>query len=250
MIFRQIFDRISYTYTYILGCQDCGEAILLDPVLDTADQALEVVFDLGLRLGCTLETHIHADHLTGAVRLTSITDCKIAGSTMDDIPCRDIGVREGEAFSWGNIELHPLFTPGHTDTHHAYLLDAGVHKMVFTGDALMIDSCGRTDFQSGDAGVLYDSVHEKLFSLPDDTLVYPGHDYNQRSVSTMGQEKTRNPRLGGNQTREGFIAFMDALQLPYPKMIDLAVPANKKCGKCPENIPPGYRRLCQPFDQG
>ncbi len=250
MIFRQIFDKTSYTYTYILGCQDRGEAILLDPVLDTSDEVLEVLSELGLRLGCTLETHIHADHFTGALRLAAITDCKIAGSSMDDISCRDIGVREGEVFSWGSIALHPLFTPGHTDTHHAYLFDAGMHKMVFTGDALMVDSCGRTDFQSGDAGVLYDSVHKKLFTLPHDTLVYPGHDYNQRLITTVGQEKIRNPRLGGGQTRDGFIAFMAQLNLPYPKMIDLAVPANRKCGKCPDEIPPGYRRLCEPFDQG
>ena len=129
------------------------------------------------------------------------------------------------------MKLEPLYTPGHTDDHHAYLLRSEDGARVFTGDALMIDGCGRTDFQNGDAATLYRSVHEKLFTLPDDTLVYPGHDYQQRRVSSIGQEKARNPRLGEGKTVEEFVAIMDGLNLPRPKRMDVAVPANRECGE-------------------
>jgi sulfur dioxygenase len=166
------------------------------------------------------------------------------------MPCRDIGVREGEPFRVGSVELHPLFTPGHTDAHHAYLVDNATAKMLFSGDALLIDACGRTDFQSGDATALYHSIHDKFFTLPDETLVYPCHDYDGRFVSSVAQEKARNPRLGGGKSLQEFVAIMNGLDLPYPKKIDFAVPGNRECGVCPPNVPEQFRAPCERFDQG
>ena len=188
-IFRQLFEKTSSTYTYLLACPETGACALVDPVLETAHRDLQLVHELGFKLACTIETHIHADHITGAFKLRALSECRIAGAAMDDLPCRDIQLREGEPFAVGHIRLNPLFTPGHTDTHHAYLIDGPTHKIILSGDCLLIDGCGRTDFQSGDSGILYDSVHQKLYTLPDETLVYPGHDYDQRSLTTIGQEK-------------------------------------------------------------
>jgi glyoxylase-like metal-dependent hydrolase (beta-lactamase superfamily II) len=142
-----------------------------------------------------------------------------------------LAVREGEAIRIGTLELQPLYTPGHTDDHHSYYLARPGCGRVFTGDALLIDGCGRTDFQNGDSATLYRSVHEKIFALPPDTLVYPGHDYQQRHVSSVAQERERNPRLGGGKSIEEFTEIMAALDLPRPKKMDLAVPANRECGQ-------------------
>ncbi len=250
MLFRQLFEETSSTYTYLLACPDTGESVLIDPVIESTDRDLEVLRELGLTLSYTLETHIHADHITGAVKLRALTDCKVAGPAMDDLPCRDIGVREGEPFRVGNVEVHPLFTPGHTDTHHAFLLDTAIHKIVFSGDALLIDACGRTDFQSGDSATLYDSVHDKLFTLPDDALVYPAHDYTGRFLTTVGQEKRRNPRLGNHRNKQEFVRIMRELDLPVPTKMEYAVPGNERCGQCPDNLPPGMRKSCEVHDQG
>ncbi len=250
MIFRQLFEPESSTYTYLLGDSESGKAVLIDPAVETAERDLAVVKEYGLELMATLETHVHADHLTGALKLKQLAGSKIAGPAQDELPCTDIGVRDGMPFMVGNIELQPLFTPGHTSTHHSYLLDAGDTRRVFSGDALLIDGCGRTDFQSGDAATLYRSIHEKLFSLPDETLVYPGHDYSGRQVSTIGQEKARNPRLGGGRSRDEFVAIMDGLDLAYPKKIDFAVPGNELCGECPPNVPDAMRKLCDVTRQG
>ena len=250
MLFRQLFEEVSSTYTYLLACPDTGESVLIDPVLESTDRDLEVLRELGLGLTYTLETHIHADHITGAVKLRALAGCKIAGPAMDDLPCRDIGVREGAPFRVGNIEIHPLFTPGHTEGHHAFLVDNGGARTVFSGDALLINGCGRTDFQGGDPGVLYDSIHDKLFTLPDDTLIYPGHDYAGRWSTTVGREKRDNPRLGKNLSREEFIRTMTELELPLPHKMKYAVPGNEQCGRCPDNLPPGMDRLCEAHDQG
>lgn len=250
MIFRQLFEADSCTYTYLLACPDSAEAILIDPVLDTVERDLQVLKDMNLTLTATLETHVHADHLTGALRLKHRVNSKIAYPAMDDLPCADIGVREGEAFKLGSIELHPLFTPGHTAHHHAYLIDNPGAKMLFTGDALLIEGCGRTDFQSGDAEALYNSIQNKFFSLPDESLVYPCHDYEGRQISTIGQEKNRNPRLGGGKSKQAFVEIMNGLALPYPRKIDFAVPGNERCGQCPTDIPDKYRGPCSSYDQG
>jgi glyoxylase-like metal-dependent hydrolase (beta-lactamase superfamily II) len=168
--------------------------------------------------------------VTGAARLREATGCKCAVPEKSGAGQVDVAVREGAAIEIGELRLQPLYTPGHTDDHHSYLLDANGTARVFTGDAVMIEGCGRTDFQNGDAATLYRSVHEKIFTLGDETLVYPGHDYQNRRVSSVGQEKARNPRLGGGKTVEEFVAIMAALDLPHPKMMDVAVPANRECG--------------------
>ena len=250
MIFKQFFEPQSSTYTYLIACPETGTAALIDPVIDVFDRDLETIRELGLNLNYAIETHIHADHITGGLKLKSLTDCKLVGAEADQLPCRDIGVSEGTALKIGHIELHPLFTPGHTDTHYAYLIDNGTHKMIFTGDALLIEGCGRTDFQSGDSGVLYDSVYDKIFSLSEDTLVYPAHDYENRRLSSVGQEKMRNPRLKVGTTREQFVTLMGSLEFPKPQKMDYAVPGNQMCGRCPDNLPASVQPICDMHDQG
>ncbi len=237
IVFRQLFEPESSTYTYLLGCRQTGDCLLIDPVVETIDRDLSAIQDLGLTLAMTLETHIHADHVSSSCRLRALTGCKVAYPAMEGPPCADVGVSEDQLVSLGGIVLRPLFTPGHTDTHHSYLMEAGPILQVFTGDALLIDGCGRTDFQNGSAETLYRSVREKLFTLPDDTLVYPAHDYEHRHVSTIAQERERNPRLGGGKSIENFLEIMANLKLPYPEKMDVAVPANLRCGDCGSNAP-------------
>lgn len=241
MIFRQLYEPLSSTYTYLLGDEDTGQAILIDPVIATMHRDLAEVRRLGLTLAYTVDTHIHADHVTAALEMKRTVGSKIAAPAWDRLPCVDFGIEEGTPFQVGGINLHPLHTPGHTDGHFAFL-SAG---RVFTGDALLIDGCGRTDFQNGSADALYKSVREKLFSLPDETLVYPAHDYKERFVSSIAQEKARNPRLGGHRTLDEFKTIMASLNLPYPKFIDYAVPGNRQCGVCPPDLPENLAQYCQ-----
>lgn len=248
MLFKQLFEKDSSTYTYLLACEQSGQCVLIDPVLETVERDLQVLHELGLTLTYTLETHIHADHLTGAYKLRQWTGCQIAVPAMDQLACADIGVEEGKAFKVGTLALYPLFTPGHTSTHHAYQWHNGMQTVLFTGDALLIEACGRTDFQSGDAAALYHSIQTKFFSLPDETLVYPAHDYEGRQLSTIRQEKNRNPRLGNNKSLEEFVSIMHNLNLPYPRKIDFAVPGNRQCGLCPDNVPEQYRGACDIHD--
>lgn len=233
MLFRQLFEPESSSFTYLIGCEETGQCVLIDPVLETADRDLATVQGLGLRLAITMETHIHADHISAAAHLRALTGCKVAFPALEELACADLGIKEGEPVLVGSLSLRPLFTPGHTDTHHSYLLEQPGQSRVFTGDALLIDGCGRTDFQSGSAEILYRSIHAKLFALPDDTLVYPAHDYEHRHVSTVAQERERNPRLGAGKTLPEFVEIMAQLDLPYPKKIDVAVPANLNCGESP-----------------
>ena len=249
MIFRQLFEPDSSTYTYLIADPDSGEAALIDPVLDTVERDAALLHEMGLRLTCTIDTHVHADHLTGAQRLKALLGSRIVYPEKAKFPCVDIGIEEGHPFRIGGIELHGLYTPGHTDHHFAYLIDNGTQRMVFTGDALLIDACGRTDFQSGDARALYRSITRKLFTLPDETLVYPAHDYEGRFVSCIAQEKKRNPYLAG-KSEEEFVQIMENLDLPYPRKIDFAVPGNEQCGVCPDNVPEEYRKPCEAHDQG
>jgi len=231
MLFRQLFERQSSAYTYLIACPNSGEAALIDPVLETVERDLQLLDSLGLNLHLTIETHIHADHVTGASRLRECRGCRCAVPERSGAEHVDVPVREAEPLRIGSLELRPLYTPGHTEDHYSYFLESSGTARVFTGDALLIDGCGRTDFQGGDAATLYRSVHDKLFSLPADTLVYPGHDYQQRHVSSMAQERERNPRLGGGRSVEEFVEIMAALNLPRPKRMDIAVPANRKCGQ-------------------
>jgi glyoxylase-like metal-dependent hydrolase (beta-lactamase superfamily II) len=250
MIFRQLFEPDSSTYTYLLGCPETGRAMLIDPVLDTVDRDIDVVQGLGLELAYSIETHYHADHLTSARVLRTRTECQVAYPEVERPDCADLGLREGEPLRMGAITLYPLFTPGHTSHHHCYRVETGTHTMLFSGDALLIEACGRTDFQSGDAATLYRSVTEKLFTLPDETLVYPAHDYEQRCITTIAQEKARNPRLGDGRSEAEFVAIMDGLDLPYPRKIDFAVPGNERCGECPPDVPEQYRGPCAAHEQG
>jgi glyoxylase-like metal-dependent hydrolase (beta-lactamase superfamily II) len=231
LLFRQLFEPQSSAYTYLLGCERTRAAALIDPVIETVERDLAVLRELGLKLEYSIETHIHADHVTGAARLRALTGCRCALPAKSGAAHVDLPVEEGSAIEIGALRLRPLYTPGHTDDHHSYWLDMPGAGRVFTGDALLIDGCGRTDFQNGDAATLYASVHGKIFSLPSDTLVYPGHDYQQRFVSTVAQERARNPRLGGGKTVDEFVAIMAALDLPRPKKMDIAVPANRACGE-------------------
>jgi len=185
--------------------------------------------------------HVHADHITAALELKKKVGSKIAVPAAEQVLCADINLEESKPFRVGSIAFNPLHTPGHTSGHFAYLFN----DRVFTGDALLIEGCGHTDFQQGDVEALYRSVREKLFSLPRDTLVYPAHDYKDRHVSTIAQEKKRNPRLGGERTLEEFREIMVNLNLPYPKFIDYAVPGNKQCSVCPPDLPRESWEYCR-----
>jgi len=250
MIFKQLFEPDSSTFTYLLACPETREALLIDPVLDTVFRDLEVLEKLNLTLIYSLDTHHHADHLTSARVLREKTGCKVLYPEIEKPDCADIGIVEGTTIKVGTINIEPLFTPGHTAHHHAYKVDNGTQTMVFTGDALLIEACGRTDFQAGDATALYKTIHDKLFSLPDETLVYPGHDYEGRFISSIAQEKSRNPRLGNNKSLDEFVAIMDGLNLPYPRKIDFAVPGNLLCGNCPDNVPDEFKGACDKHEQG
>lgn len=241
MIFRQLFEPVSSTYTYLLGCEETRQALLIDAVLPAWQRDLEELNRLGLTLAYTLDTHIHADHITAARTLKREAGSRIAHPAIDRLACVDVPLEEGRPLELGSLRLEPLFTPGHTDGHHAYRIG----ERVFTGDALLIDACGRTDFQNGDAPTLYRSVHDKLFSLPEDTLVYPAHDYQGRRVSSIGQEKARNPRLGGDKPLAAFVKIMEEMNLAYPKFIDYALPGNRACGVCPPGVPENLRQYCE-----
>ena len=245
MIFRQLFEPLSSTCTYLLGCEDTGAALLIDAVVNSIDRHLAELPRLGLRLAYTLDTHIHADHITSALQLKQRVGSRIAVPAFDRLPCADVGLAEGTPLQMGSVVLQPLHTPGHTDGHHAYALA----DRVFTGDVLLIEGCGRTDFQNGSAAALYRSVHDKLYTLADECLVYPGHDYHGRRVSSIAQEKLRNPRLGAGRTLAEFERIMDGLKLPYPKFIDHAVPGNRQCGVCPDDLPEPLQAYCQNMSQ-
>ncbi len=245
MIFRQLFEPVSSTYTYLLACPRTREAALIDPVMPAWQRDLQIVNELGLKLVMTIDTHIHADHITAASMLKREAGSRIALAALDALDCTDVGVLDGVPLQVGGIRLDPIHTPGHTDNHFAIV--AG--DRVFSGDALLIDGCGRTDFQSGDARALYASVRGKLFNLPPETLVYPGHDYQGRFVSSIAQEKQRNPRLGAERSIEDFVRLMHNLNLPYPRFIDYAVPGNRQCGACPDNLPEALWQYCREMQE-
>jgi len=241
MIFRQFFEPLSSTYTYLIGCEQTGKAILIDPVIASMDRDIEELKKLHLTLEYAIDTHIHADHITSSLHLKQKLKSKIANPIVDKLPCADLYLEEGKPLQLGSVTLQPLHTPGHTPGHFAYV----VNNAVFTGDSLLIDACGRTDFQGGNSEQLYSSIHQKLFTLPDDYLVYPGHDYQQRQVSSIKQEKNTNSRLGKDKTLEEFIEIMRNLNLPYPKFIDYAVKGNQLCGVCPEDLPENLQNYCK-----
>ena len=225
MIFRQLFDKTSSTYTYLLAGRQGGEALLIDPVLENADQYVRLIEELDLQLVLAVDTHIHADHVTALGALRDQTGCASAMGDMTRADCVSIQFREGEKFDVDNLHLDILYTPGHTDDSYSLLLP----DRVFTGDTLMIRGTGRTDFQNGDPAAQYDSLFGKLLKLPEETFVYPAHDYNGMTVSTIGEEQRHNPRLQVSG-KQAYIDQMNALKLDNPQLMDIAVPANRACG--------------------
>jgi len=234
MLFRQLYDAETSTYTYLLADEATRQAVLIDPVVEQVERDLRLVAELNVALVYTLETHVHADHVTGASVIRERLGTRSVVAAEGGAGCGDVHVRDGDRVELGRYALVVRTTPGHTNGCLSFVLDpegSGGHEaMVFTGDALLIRGCGRTDFQQGDPQQLWRSVHDKLFTLPPHTLVYPGHDYKGVTVSTIGEEREHNPRLGGSKTEAEFVAIMNSLHLAQPKKIDVAVPANLNCG--------------------
>ena len=227
-MFRQWFDSDSSTYTYLIADPTTRRAVLIDPVLGQVDRDTQLVEEMGLTLAWVLDTHVHADHVTAAAKLRAKTGCKLAYPASTEVAGADKLLAHGEHLLVDTIDLEVRLTPGHTAGSACYVDHK--NRRVFTGDTLLIRGCGRTDFQGGSAKTLYASVHEQLFTLDDDWLIYPGHDYAGRTASSMGEERTHNPRLGGGRSEMDFVALMGNLGLAYPRMIDVAVPANKRLG--------------------
>jgi glyoxylase-like metal-dependent hydrolase (beta-lactamase superfamily II)/rhodanese-related sulfurtransferase len=235
LIFRQLFDPQSATYTYLLGCSKAREAILVDAVFEQVRRDSALIQELGLKLITTLETHIHADHVTGAWLLKQRWESRIAIGADSGVRCADILLKQGDKVHFGEHYVEARSTPGHTNGCMSYVLDD--ESLAFTGDTLLVRGSGRTDFQEGDARAMYRSVHLQLFTLPDACLLYPAHDYRGLTVTSVAEEKRFNPRLGGALSENDFVGYMRSLRLAHPKKIDIAVPANLNCGRPEENQP-------------
>src|SRR5712675_1823532 len=231
MIFRQLFDGVSGTYTYLLASRRGGEAMILDPVIDKVDRYLQLIAELDLHLVKAVDTHLHADHVTGLGVLRDRTHCITVMGEMSKVDVVSMRVAEGDRLTIEGIALDVLYTPGHTDDSYSFLMG----DRVFTGDTLLIRGTGRTDFQNGDARMQYDSIFGKLLRLPDDTMVYPAHDYKGDTVSTIGEENRHNPRLQVKSI-DVYVALMNSLNLPNPKMMDVVIPSNMKIGLAQQNI--------------
>ncbi|MCM1982227.1 MBL fold metallo-hydrolase [Lyngbya confervoides] len=227
MLFRQLFDPETSTYSYLMADEGTREAVLVDSVADQVPRDWKLLQELRLTLKYCLETHVHADHITGAGQLRELSGCETLVPEQAQVSCATRTLKDGETLRLANLTIQAIATPGHTDSHLSYLVNG---DRLLTGDSLLIRGCGRTDFQSGDAGLMYDHVVGRLFSLPDQTRVYPGHDYRGHTVSTIGEERQFNPRFQG-KTRQDFIEFMATLNLPSPKKMAIAVPANQECGQ-------------------
>jgi glyoxylase-like metal-dependent hydrolase (beta-lactamase superfamily II)/rhodanese-related sulfurtransferase len=237
MLFKQLFDQDTWTYTYLLADPGSREAIIIDPVVERVDRDLKLIAELGLNLVYTLDTHVHADHITGSGELRKRTGALSCMAAVAKVGCVDRNLEHGDVLRFGCYALGVRSTPGHTDGCLTFVVEANGQTLAFTGDTLFIRGCGRTDFQQGDAATLYLSVHGQIFSLPDDALIYPGHDYRGHTVSTVIEEKAHNPRLNTDIAEAGFVAIMDGLNLSHPKRIHEALPANLACGLAPQDGP-------------
>jgi glyoxylase-like metal-dependent hydrolase (beta-lactamase superfamily II)/rhodanese-related sulfurtransferase len=231
MIFRQLFDGASSTYSYLLASRRGGEALIIDPVLEKVDRYLQLVTELDLKLVKAVDTHLHADHITGLGALRNRTHCITVMGEQSSVDVVSMRVAEGDRVQIEGLSLDVLYTPGHTDDSYSFLLG----DRVFTGDTLLIRGTGRTDFQNGDPRAQYDSIFNKLLKLPDETLVFPAHDYKGDTVSTIGEEKAFNPRLQVKSI-DHYVEVMNGLNLPNPKMMDVAVPSNMRQGLAQELI--------------
>ncbi len=225
MLFRQLFDNESSTYTYLLAKDNEKEAVLIDPVKKNTSQYIQLIKQLELTLVAVMETHLHADHITAMGDLCKHFDCESVMGEKSGAKGVSILIQGDTLLEFGGLTFKALYTPGHTNDSYCYLME----DRVFTGDTLLIRGTGRTDFQGGSAAQQYDSLFQKLLSLPKSTLVYPAHDYNGMTVSTIGEEIEFNPRLQVT-SKEDYIALMDNLKLPSPKMMEIAIPANKNRG--------------------
>jgi len=228
MIFRQLYDAVSSTYTYLLADENSREALLIDPVFEQIHRDLALLRELDLTLKVVVDTHAHADHVTAAWILKQKTGCLIALADAVGAQQVDLPLKHGDIIGIAGVTLEVRATPGHTNGCLSFVLSD--HSMVFTGDALLIRGCGRSDFQEGDAARLFESITRQIFVLPDHCAIYPAHDYNGRTRSSVAEEKAFNPRVGGDANERDFVQYMNAMQLPHPKKIDEALPANMRSG--------------------
>ena len=224
---RQLFDYDTWTYTYLLWCEETRKCLLIDPVLEQVDRDLKLIQKLQLALDYVVETHVHADHITGSDVIRSKTGAKVVYGSKTGVKGADIYLDDDQILSLGNHNIKAMHTPGHTSGCTSYYIEG----YIFTGDTLFIDGTGRTDFQGGSSSDTYDSVTQKIFKYPDHTVVYPGHNYNGFTCSTIAEEKKSNPNVGLHITKEDFILNESKKERPYPKRFDVAVPANMRCGK-------------------
>mgnify|MGYP006099938411 CR=1 FL=1 len=229
MIFRQLFDPESSTYSYLLGDEKTRQAILIDAVLSSTENTLVLLAQLDLTLSIAIDTHTHADHITGLGALRDHTGCTTMMGTQAAADCLSANFKDGDQIRTGSIKLEVIYTPGHTDDSYSFYLPSDNGGMLFSGDTLLIRGTGRTDFQNGDAKQQYHSLFSRLLQLPDSCAVYPAHDYKGWTVSSIGEEKCHNPRLQIS-SQAAYIRLMNTLALPNPKMMDVAVPANQACG--------------------
>ena len=236
IVFRQLHDPRSSTYTYILADPETKQAVIIDPVFDQARRDAALLRELELHLAYALDTHVHADHVTGAWLLKQWTGCRIAIAAKSGAIGMDLALGDGDLITFGSRSLAARATPGHTSGCMTFVLDDS--SMAFTADTLLVRGTGRTDFQQGDAHALYRSIVDRIFTLPDTCLIYPAHDYRGLTSSSVGEERRHNPRIGGGRNEADFVGYLANLDLPHPKQMDAAVPANMKCGKI-DSVPAG-----------
>jgi len=233
MIFRQLFDVDSSTYTYLIADETTREALLIDAVKSRLNMYLQLLRELDVKLIKAIDTHVHADHVTALGDLRDATGCITLMGEQSSASCISARFADGDVIGIGSLKLQAIYTPGHTDDSYSFYLQADNHGYVFTGDTLLIRGSGRTDFQNGNAAAQYDSIFNRLLTLPKNTVVYPGHDYKGWTISTIDEEQRHNPRLQVSN-KAAYIELMGNLKLPHPKLMDVAVPANQACGQLPQ----------------